>query len=107
VRPRRAPAAGRLQAEVLGRHLAGRAFARVLASPLVRARHVIDRAATASGDVALFAHAHILRILAACWLEFPPMGGNATPVHLYEPGTWGPGEADRLTAEVGGWHAPS
>jgi broad specificity phosphatase PhoE len=41
-----------------------------------RARHVIDRAAAASGDVVLFAHAHILRILAACWLELPPVGGR-------------------------------
>jgi len=27
-------------------------------------------------------------------------------VHEYEPGTWGPKEADRLTRQVGGWHAP-
>jgi broad specificity phosphatase PhoE len=37
-----------------------------------RARKVIDRALTANGDVALFAHGHILRILAACWLGLPP-----------------------------------
>jgi glucose-6-phosphate 1-dehydrogenase len=24
----------------------------------------------------------------------------------YEPGTWGPKEADALVAEVGGWHNP-
>jgi broad specificity phosphatase PhoE len=38
----------------------------------VRARAVIERAAAANGDAALFAHGHILRILAACWLELPP-----------------------------------
>jgi probable phosphoglycerate mutase len=38
----------------------------------VRAQAVIDRAMTASGDVALFAHGHILRILTACWLGLPP-----------------------------------
>jgi probable phosphoglycerate mutase len=38
----------------------------------VRAQAVIDRAAAAWGDVALFAHGHILRILAACWLGLPP-----------------------------------
>jgi glucose-6-phosphate 1-dehydrogenase len=29
-----------------------------------------------------------------------------TPVYQYEPGTWGPPEADRIVADVGGWHNP-
>lgn len=37
-----------------------------------RARSVIARAKAVTGDVALIAHGHILRILAACWLEIPP-----------------------------------
>lgn len=37
-----------------------------------RAQAVIDRACQADGDVALFAHGHILRILGACWLGLPP-----------------------------------
>lgn len=37
-----------------------------------RARAVIERAVAADGDVALFAHGHILRILAACWLGMSP-----------------------------------
>ena len=37
-----------------------------------RATCVIRRALRADGDVALFGHGHILRILAACWLELPP-----------------------------------
>jgi probable phosphoglycerate mutase len=41
-----------------------------------RARRVIERAVAAGGDVALFAHAHVLRILAACWLDLPPDGGR-------------------------------
>jgi probable phosphoglycerate mutase len=129
---------GRQRAEALGRHLAGRTFALVLSSPLVRAldtcrlagygdqvqptddllewdygayegrrtadiqkerpgwllwkdgvpggetaeqvgaraRRVIERAAAADGDVALFAHGHILRVLGACWLGLPPVGGQ-------------------------------
>jgi broad specificity phosphatase PhoE len=129
---------GRRQAAALGRHLAGRPFALVLTSPLVRAsetcrlagygavaepaddlrewdygayegrrtvdiraevpawsvwthgvpggetveqvgqraRRVVERAAAAGGDVALFAHAHVLRILTACWLGLPPEGGR-------------------------------
>ena len=38
----------------------------------VRARAVIERALAVDGEVALFAHGHILRILTACWLELPP-----------------------------------
>jgi broad specificity phosphatase PhoE len=41
-----------------------------------RAQQVIDRALQAGGDVALFAHAHILRILAATWLGLEPHGGR-------------------------------
>jgi broad specificity phosphatase PhoE len=41
-----------------------------------RARIVIERAGRAGGDVALFAHGHILRILAACWLGLPPAAGR-------------------------------
>lgn len=37
-----------------------------------RARKVIERALGAAGDVALVGHGHILRVLAACWLEISP-----------------------------------
>ncbi len=37
-----------------------------------RAEKVIDRAVSADGDAALFAHGHILRILAARWMGLPP-----------------------------------
>ena len=45
----------------------------------VRADHVIDRALAAvpdGGNVALFAHAHILRILAARWIGRPAVDGK-------------------------------
>jgi probable phosphoglycerate mutase len=41
-----------------------------------RADRVIFRARAAEGDVALFAHGHILRVLAARWIELPPAGGQ-------------------------------
>jgi probable phosphoglycerate mutase len=37
-----------------------------------RARLVIDRCLAHGGDCILFSHGHLLRILAACWLDFPP-----------------------------------
>jgi broad specificity phosphatase PhoE len=41
-----------------------------------RTRTVIARALDAPGDVALFAHGHILRILTACWLGLEPDCGR-------------------------------
>ncbi len=41
-----------------------------------RTQQVIDRAAKAGGQVALFAHAHVLRILTATWLGLPPRAGS-------------------------------
>ena len=41
-----------------------------------RARQVIARAVEAEPSVALFAHGHILRILAACWIGLPPITGR-------------------------------
>ena len=41
-----------------------------------RVESVIDRSVKASGDVALFAHGHVLRILTAVWLKLPPKDGK-------------------------------
>jgi probable phosphoglycerate mutase len=41
-----------------------------------RADRVIARARSVEGDVALFAHGHVLRVLAARWLGLPPGGGQ-------------------------------
>jgi broad specificity phosphatase PhoE len=41
-----------------------------------RAEAVIARAAAADGDVALFSHGHLLRILTTCWLGLPPVDGR-------------------------------
>ncbi len=41
-----------------------------------RTQQVIDRAVKSGGQVALFAHAHVLRILAATWLGLPPRAGS-------------------------------
>ena len=33
-----------------------------------------------------------------------PVLHNPGPMYTYEPGTWGPSEADALVADVGGWN---
>ncbi len=41
-----------------------------------RARRVIDQLLPLEGDIALFGHGHMLRILTACWLDLPPREGR-------------------------------
>jgi probable phosphoglycerate mutase len=41
-----------------------------------RVDRVIARARSAAGDVALFAHGHVLRVLAARWIGLPPEQGK-------------------------------
>jgi probable phosphoglycerate mutase len=41
-----------------------------------RAQAAIDRALKTPGESLLFAHGHILRILAACWLRLPPQAAR-------------------------------
>jgi glucose-6-phosphate 1-dehydrogenase len=41
------------------------------------------------------------------WVVVQDLLGNVTPAHVYEPGSWGPKEADALAADIGGWHDPA
>ena len=56
------------------------------------------------GDATLFAREDEVQ---AAWAVVQPILDAPPPVHEYEPDTWGPPEADRLTAEIGGWHTPA
>ncbi|OYV69687.1 MAG: hypothetical protein B7Z74_07805 [Deltaproteobacteria bacterium 21-66-5] len=55
------------------------------------------------GDATLFAREDTVEI---AWSIVEPILDDVTPVFDYAPGTWGPKEAERLTADVGGWHKP-
>jgi glucose-6-phosphate 1-dehydrogenase len=57
-----------------------------------------------AGDATLFARQDGVE---AAWSIVEPILGGITPVHEYPPGTWGPPDAARLTAEIGGWHPPA
>jgi glucose-6-phosphate 1-dehydrogenase len=57
-----------------------------------------------AGDATLFARQDVVE---AAWAVVDPVIQEAGAPHLYEPGSWGPSEADRLVAEVGGWNTPT
>jgi glucose-6-phosphate 1-dehydrogenase len=56
-----------------------------------------------AGDATLFARQDTVE---QAWAIVDPLRQGAGEVHPYEPGTWGPSQADRLVAEVGGWNTP-
>ena len=56
------------------------------------------------GDAMLFVREDAVE---AAWRVVDPVLGNKTPVHEYEPNTWGPAEADQIIVADGGWHNPS
>jgi glucose-6-phosphate 1-dehydrogenase len=56
-----------------------------------------------AGDATLFSRQDGVE---AAWAIVDPILKAPTPVHDYEPGTWAPPDAARLTADVGGWHVP-
>ena len=55
------------------------------------------------GETTLFAREDTVDV---AWEIVDRILDGVTPLHMYEPGSWGPAEADRLVAEVGGWHHP-
>jgi len=56
------------------------------------------------GDPTLFVREDAVE---EAWRVVDGILDNAAPVHPYEPGTWGPVEADRLVADLKGWHNPT
>jgi glucose-6-phosphate 1-dehydrogenase len=56
------------------------------------------------GDPTLFAREDGVE---AAWRIVDPILASAVPPHPYEPGSWGPDEADAQAAACGGWRAPN
>ena len=55
------------------------------------------------GDASLFARKDAVE---TAWRIVDPILENVTPVHEYEPNTWGPAEAEQMIAGNAGWHNP-
>jgi glucose-6-phosphate 1-dehydrogenase len=57
-----------------------------------------------NGDPTLFARQDVVE---AAWAIVDPVIHGPSPMYDYDPGTWGPPEADKLTESVGGWNTPT
>src|SRR5262249_42222287 len=53
------------------------------------------------GDATLFARQDVVE---AAWAIVDPVIHGPSPMYEYEPGTWGPQEADKLVEGGGGWN---
>jgi glucose-6-phosphate 1-dehydrogenase len=57
-----------------------------------------------NGDATLFVRQDAVE---AAWAVVEPVLDNVTPLNFYEPGSWGPREADRLAVDLDGWDNPA
>jgi len=55
-------------------------------------------------DATLFAREDSVE---AAWMICDPIIDQGGPAYRYEPGSWGPREADRMVAAFGGWYNPT
>jgi probable phosphoglycerate mutase len=72
-----------------------------IAAVAARAQAVIGEAAAAGGDVLLFSHGHLLRILAACWLGLPADAGRLLALGTASIGSLG---FERATRVITRWN---
>jgi glucose-6-phosphate 1-dehydrogenase len=56
-----------------------------------------------AGDATLFARQDVVE---AAWAIVDPVIHGPSPMYDYDPGSWGPPEADALVAPIGGWNPP-
>jgi glucose-6-phosphate 1-dehydrogenase len=56
-----------------------------------------------TGDATLFARQDVVE---AAWAIVDPVIHGPSAMYEYDPGTWGPSEADKLVEGVGGWNMP-
>ena len=74
-------------------------------SPISDEKDAYERVLTdaIAGDATLFARQDYVE---EAWRIVDPYLKADSPVHDYEPTTWGPSEADKLVSVIGGWHNP-
>lgn len=72
-----------------------------------RAQAVLDRTLASTGDVLLFAHGHILRILSCCWLGLAPEHGRLFALRPAAVTTLGYERETRVITRLNGCEYPT
>ena len=65
---------------------------------------VLDEIRSVDGDVLIFAHGHVLRILAARWLDLPPTDGR---LFALDPATLSTAGYEREQPVLRRWNLPT
>jgi glucose-6-phosphate 1-dehydrogenase len=88
-----------------GEDMRGEPVELVLRSSQKRGKSAYERLLSDAirGDTSLFTRDDCVE---AAWKVIDPILGNAAPVIEYEPGSWGPAEANALIADGEVWHDP-
>ena len=69
-----------------------------------RVAPVLEEIRSVDGDVLIFAHGHVLRILAARWLDLPPIGGR---LFALDPATLSTAGYEREQPVLRQWNVPA
>jgi len=93
------------RAKAPGERMAGEEVELYVCNASPEAREAYERLIgdAMAGDATLFARQDGVE---AAWAIVDPVINQGGPVYRYEPGSWGPREADRMVAAYGGWYDP-
>ncbi|MBW7930418.1 MAG: glucose-6-phosphate dehydrogenase [Gammaproteobacteria bacterium] len=93
------------RAKAPGERMAGEGVELYVRNASPEAREAYERLIgdAMAGDATLFARQDSVE---AAWSIVDPIVNHGGPVYRYEPGSWGPREADRMVAAYGGWYDP-
>lgn len=93
------------RAKAPGERMAGEEVELYVCNSSPEAREAYERLIgdAMAGDATLFAREDGVE---AAWAIVDPIVNYDGAVYRYEPGTWGPREADRMVAPYGGWYDP-
>jgi len=104
--PDRVSIAAGARTKTPGERMAGEEIELYVCNASAEAREAYERLIgdAMDGDATLFAREDSVE---AAWAIVDPIVNHGAATYRYEPGSWGPREADHMVAPFGGWYDPS